>query len=526
MKNTFKTMICACIALTMLLSFASCSGAYMYDGMKGGYNNSPGGYNNSPAEYDRDGIHESPASPSGDDDDDDDGGIYNSDELIENDFIKTAENAVSTFSADVDTASYTIFRRLAGSGYTLGQIKNMIGGSVRIEEMVNYFDYSYDLPGENELFGRSVQIAKCPWNEETALMILGLQTKAVQSYSKNNLVFLIDVSGSMYSEDKLPLLKKAFNYLTDHLGKDDTVSIVTYSSGEEIVLDGCAGDKKQDILKAVNSLEANGSTNGEAGMKMAYQLAEKHFIPGGNNRILMATDGDLNVGISSREELIDFITTKRDAGTFLSVLGFGTGNYRDAAMEGLADNGNGVYYYIDSELEAEKVMSKDLFATLYTVAKDTKLQLTFDPAAVEEYRLIGYENRVMSAEDFENDFKDAGELGAGHSVTVCYELKLTENALENDNWMKLAVRYKAPDGDKSELEEYDIGKEAYTGTTSDDFRFAAAVIETGMILRNSKYLGGASIGSVKQLLDSCDLANDIYKAQFKELITGMASKEQ
>ena len=249
----------------------------------------------------------------------------------------------------------------------------------------------------------------------------------------NNLVFLIDVSGSMASDDKLPLLKKAFSNLVSALDENDRVSIVTYSGKEEVVLSGCKGNRDEEIMNAINSLEASGSTNGEAGLTRAYSIAKDYFIADGNNRIIMASDGDLNVGISSESELKSYIETKRDEGIFLSVLGFGTGNYKDEKMSALAQNGNGVYYYIDGEREAEKVLGEDLFATLYTVAKDVKFQLEFNSEQVSKYRLIGYETRMLNTEDFDDDTKDAGDVGAGHSITVCYEIMLTDRALETEN---------------------------------------------------------------------------------------------
>jgi hypothetical protein len=278
----------------------------------------------------------------------------------------------------------------------------------------------------------------------------------------------------MRSSDKLGLLKKAFTYLTENIGNDDVISIVTYAGGERVVLEGCSGAKKAKILTAVNSLEANGSTNGEAGLKKAYQIAEKYYIEGGNNRIIMASDGDLNVGISSVDGIKKLVEEKRDAGVFMSVLGFGTGNYKDDKMETIADCGNGVYYYIDSEIEAEKIFGAELFSTLYTVAKDVKLQLTFNPEYITAYRLVGYENRMLANEDFENDTKDAGEVGAGHQVTVCYELCLTEAAMtEGANWLELAVNYKLPDETVSVFPNlYNIGYADYCTAVNADMAAA------------------------------------------------------
>lgn len=445
--------------------------------------------------------------------------------FVENDFIKAENAPISTFSADVDTASYTYFRKLVQNGYSLSELTATAGYSIRTEEMINYFSYSYNQPADGELFGVKARISPCPWNSESVLMVLGLQTAVLESKTDNNLVFLIDVSGSMSSEDKLPLLKKAFSYLTAQLDANDTVSIVTYSGKEEVVLEGCSGSKTDMIMKAVNGLKASGSTNGESGLKKAYEIAEKYYKSEGNNRIIMASDGDLNVGISSASELKEYISGKCNSGVYLSVLGFGTGNYRDANMEALADNGNGVYYYIDNETEAEKVFGSDLISTLYTVAEDVKLQLTFNPICVSEYRLIGYENRLLSKEDFEDDTKDAGEVGAGHSVTVCYELKLTSDARESDGeWMKLAVRYKNPGEDKSNLNEYVINRSDYTDTPDSDYTFVCAVTELSMILHNSKYIGNITIDTVISTLNDLDLSSDTLKTQFRDLVRTLAGK--
>ena len=429
--------------------------------------------------------------------------------ITENPFIRVSDQSVSTFSADVDTASYTYLRRLIDRGYTLSQIRESASANLRTEELVNYFDYDYAEPEAGELFGRTVSIASSPWNPDTYLMVLGLQAKQIASAPRNNLVFLIDVSGSMASENKLPLLQKSFAYLTEQLGEDDLVSIVTYSGKEAIILEGCEGNRTATILNAINGLQASGSTNGEAGLQTAYELAERNRIPDGNNRIILASDGDLNVGISSPEALKNYISEKRESGVFLSVLGFGDGNFRDDTMSALAQNGNGVYYYIDGETEAKKIFGDDLLSTLHTVGKDVKLQITFDGNYVEEYRLIGYENRLLSTEDFDDDSKDAGEVGAGHTLTVCYELKLTESAkvtTENTDFMKLAIRYKEPDGTESILREYGIGTTALTGTPSRDFRFVSAVVECSMILRQSRFCNpGRSLSQVIEEMEALSL---------------------
>jgi len=427
--------------------------------------------------------------------------------IIENEFVNTADTPVSTFAADVDTASYAYFRKLVNQDYDWDSLIATAGNHMRTEEMINYFQYQYDGPAAGELFGVNAVIADCPWNENSKLMVLGLQSETTNERKPNNLVFLIDVSGSMSSNDKLPLLKEAFATLVGQLTADDRISIVTYSGKERVVLEGCPGNQGDRIIKAVNSLEANGSTNGEAGLQKAYALAEEYRIADGNNRIIMASDGDLNVGISSQEDLQRYISDKRNEGVFLSVLGFGTGNYRDSKMETIANHGNGVYYYIDGESEAEKVLGSDLFSTLYTVAKDTKLQVTFSPEHIAQYRLVGYENRRLAAEDFADDSKDGGEVGAGHCLTICYELIITDKATEStEPWMTLAIRYKEPDGTKSQLNEYSIGAEALTDTPSEDFTFTANVVMVSMLLHKSRYIQNVTLADIIENLGELSLS--------------------
>lgn len=434
-------------------------------------------------------------------------------EIKENPFVAVTDQPISTFSADVDTASYTMLRKLIGMGYELNEIRSAVGKALRTEELLNYFTYEGALPQNGELFGVTPVIAPCPWNEENLLLTLTLKTEPVKERNANNLVFLIDVSGSMQSDDKLVLLQKSFSDLVLQLGEDDTVSIVTYSGAERVVLDGCAGNKKDTILRAIDRLTAGGSTNGEAGIEKAYEIAEKHFLKDGNNRIIMASDGDLNVGISNPDDLQELIETKRESGVYLSVLGFGYGNYHDTNMERLADCGNGVYYYIDGEEEAEKVFGTDLLSTLYSVAEDVKLQVTFHPEAISSYRLIGYENRLLSTEDFENDFKDAGEVGAGHSVTVCYELTPDENAEQTDAWMNLAVRYKDPGQPQSKEDSYVIGASALTEQTGSDFALCSGLIVLSMVIRQSEFLPeGWGMSQVLELLSGGASDIDPYRA--------------
>ena len=493
-----KTVV---LLLTVIMLLTSCSMNMKYrarDGMN--YENYPQAAQETPAELQEE-----------------------KDGFVENPFVKTEENAISTFSADVDTASYTMMRKLINQNYSFSELKSTAGAAIRTEELINYFKYDYDLPGENELFGVKIKTVACPWNRGNYLMTVGLATEAQVTKTKNNLVFLIDVSGSMASEDKLPLLQKTFSYLTGMLGEDDVVSIVTYSGKEEVVLDGCAGNKGDLIQQKLDSLAANGYTDGESGLKKAYQIAEKHFIQDGNNRIIIASDGDLNVGISTTEEMEKFISDKKNSGVYLSVLGFGYGNYRDSMMETIADKGNGVYYYIDGETEAEKIFCDDLMSTLYTVAEDVKLQITFDKEYVEEYRLIGYENRMLNTEDFENDTKDAGEIGAGHTVTVCYELKLTDAAQTADKWLDLAIRYKNPGEPKSNLNEYAAGR-ASLCEPDDDTKFISDIIVLAMILHDSKYLmSGYTFENLAESVSGLN-ANDKYKQEFKTLIAKLAAK--
>lgn len=500
-----KKIICTLLALTSVLMLAACSSfdkSSGGDNYNKGYNYAPGGYFEGKME-----IGDTGLSPDGELEDN---------TLIENPYVDTSKEPTSTFSADVDTASYAFFRKLCQSGYTFSELCSTMRNSLRTEEMVNYFEYSGNLPQNEDLFGVTSVIAECPWNAEAKLLMLTLKTEKAVEKKKNNLVFLIDVSGSMNTNDKLGLLKSSFGYLISSLDENDTVSIVTYSGKEETVLEGCPGNKGDMIANAIDSLVANGSTNGEAGLKTAYAIAEKYFIPDGNNRIIMASDGDLNVGISNADELKSFITKKRSSGVYLSVLGFGTGNYRDANMEAIADNGNGVYYYIDSNTEAEKVFCTDLLSTLYAVGSDVKLQLTFDPESVSQYRLVGYENRLMNNEDFEDDTKDAGEIGAGHSVTVFYELIIAENAEQKDSWITLSVRYKKPGESKSILNEYSIGKGSLTDSPNDDFLFAAAVAELSLLMRGSEYLkNDATLDSVYK---SIPVSTDPLKTQFRNLV--------
>lgn len=437
---------------------------------------------------------------------------YNTEEydvIQENIFKPVIGNPLSTFSVDVDGASYSNARRFINDGYLPPK------DAVRIEEFVNYFDYNYPKPKGEHPFAIYTEVAECPWNNKNMLVHIGLQGKELKIEDKkpSNLVFLLDVSGSMDDPDKLPLLKSSFSLLVDQLDKNDRIAIVVYAGAAGVVLPSTSCDNKETILSALHKLEAGGSTAGGAGIQLAYKIAKDNFIANGNNRIILATDGDFNVGVSSDAEMVRLIEEKRESGIFLSTLGFGMGNYKDSKMEQLADNGNGNYYYIDNLFEAKKVLVTELGGTLFTIAKDVKIQIEFNPAKVFEYRLIGYENRVMNNEDFENDKKDAGEIGAGHTVTALYEVvpvskenKIPEgssyqyqlatvknNAYDSKELATVKFRYKEPKEDSSKLITQAIQDTPTSFVkATEDFRFSAAVAEFGLLLRNSKFKGSAN----------------------------------
>ena len=459
--------------------------------------------------------------------------------ISENGYTAVSSAPLSTFSADVDTASYTNVRRMIDNG------SDVPPDAVRIEEFINYFDYDYTDPADGEPFAVHTELSDCPWNDETELLMVGINTKGFDAVLDErpamNLVFLIDVSGSMYDDNKLPLVQKSFSMLTDNLTAADRVSIVTYAGSDEVVLEGADGNDRKKILRAINDLEAGGSTAGAAGINTAYDIAQKYFIDGGNNRVILATDGDLNVGLSSESELTRLIEEKRESGVFLSVLGFGTGNYKDNRLEALADYGNGNYSYIDSEKEAKKVLVDEMSGTLFTVAKDVKFQLEFNPANVKGYRLIGYENRVMAAEDFNDDTKDAGEIGAGHSVTVLYEIVLADSKMElgesklkyasdsegvmGDELLTVNIRYKEPEGSESKLLTYPVNKSLYSDKMSADMNFASCVAEFGMLLRNSRYIGDVTYKDVSAQLSKYDYSDDDYKDEFIYLVNTMKRRD-
>lgn len=459
-------------------------------------------------------------------------------------FVSTKDFPLSTFAADCDTASYSNIRSYIEEGMLPP------AGAVRVEEMINYFDYDYvSDPEAGKKFAVYTEYADCPWNKDTKLMMVGLNTAAIDMSEKkaSNLVFLIDTSGSMYEENKLPLAQKAFKMLAENLDENDRISIVTYAGSDMVVLNGVAGSDAYTICEALDSLEASGSTNGSAGLITAYEIAEQQFIKDGNNRVILATDGDLNVGLTSESDLVGLITEEKDSGIFLSVLGFGSDNLKDNKLEALADHGNGNYSYLDSVYEAKKVLVDEMGGTLYTVAKDVKLQIEFNPEQVKGYRQIGYENRALSAEDFADDTVDGGEIGAGHVVTALYEVvpvdsefdvpeaetKYTLKKQSTDYSGELAtvnIRYKEPDGDKSTLETAVIKAESGQKEMSHDLSFASAVAVYGMLLTDSAYKGTATYKMVEELAEAgitvqtdersmAQASNDqLYRSQFLELV--------
>ena len=432
-------------------------------------------------------------------------------EINENHFERVTLSPLSTFSIDVDKASYSNIRRMINSGISIP------ADAVKIEEMINYFEYQYPQPKDKHPFSITTEVTKTPWNDVTKLVRIGLQGKKYEQdeLPASNLTFLIDVSGSMRGSNKLPLLKKAFKLLVNQLRAKDKVSIVVYAGAAGVVLEPTSGNNKEKILKALNNLRAGGSTAGGEGINLAYKFAEKNFKRNGNNRVILATDGDFNVGASSDKAMKTLIEEKRKSGVFLSVLGFGYGNYKDNKLETLADKGNGNHAYIDTMQEAQKVFGKEFGGTLYTIAKDVKIQVEFNPKKVQAYRLIGYENRLLNDEDFVDDTKDAGELGSNHSVTALYEiipsgvnseylknipdLKYTKAIVNdyNDELLTVKFRYKKPKGEKS-IELIKTVKDKTTVAT-DDMNFTSAVALFGMHLRGSKYKGNSKIEEVIQL---------------------------
>jgi len=424
---------------------------------------------------------------------------------------------LSTFSIDVDAASYSNLRRFINQGQTPPK------DAVRIEEMVNYFDYDYPQPKGKDPFEVITEYSDCPWNAMHKLVHVGLQGKEIpkENLPASNLVFLCDVSGSMSDPNKLPLLQSSLKMLVNNLREQDKVSLVVYAGSSGLVLEPTSGNQKQKIKEAIDRLNAGGRTAGAEGIRLAYQQARKAFIEGGNNRILLSTDGDFNVGVSSDAELVKLIETERESGVFLTVMGFGTGNYKDSKMEKLANKGNGNYAYVDNISEARKVLVSEFGGTLFTIAKDVKMQIEFNPTQVASYRLIGYENRLLNKEDFNNDKKDAGELGAGHTVTAMYEiipvgvksefahsvdpLKYQKNleaqkSTYADELMTVKLRYKQPEGEKSKLLSRTVSNNILNfDKSSDNYRWAATVAGFGMMLRDSEYAKDANFAGLIEM---------------------------
>ena len=460
------------------------------------------------------------------------------DHITENRFLKVLDNPLSTFSIDVDAASYSNVRRFLNSGQLPPQ------GAIRIEEMINYFKYEYPQPKGDKPFSINTEIAVAPWNKEHKLVLIGLQGKKIptDNLPASNLTFLIDVSGSMMSEDKLPLVKASMKLLVEQLREQDRISIVVYAGAAGLVLSPTSGADKMKIREAIDKLEAGGSTAGGAGIKLAYASARQNFVKGGNNRVILCTDGDFNVGESSDDAMERLIELERKGGVFLTVLGYGSGNYQDAKMQKLADKGNGNHAYIDGIAEAKKVLVNEFGGTLFTIAKDVKLQIEFNPALVQGYRLIGYENRMLAKEDFNDDKKDAGELGSGHTVTALYEIipvGVTSSWLQNTDSLKyqsnlnpfskpvhnnemltVKFRYKEPDWETSNLIEHPVmDRITDLSSVSDNFRFAAAVAEFGMVLRNSEFRSSASLEHASAMARK-SMGNDEqgYRSEFIRLI--------
>ncbi|PYQ51902.1 MAG: hypothetical protein DMF59_06410 [Acidobacteria bacterium] len=431
--------------------------------------------------------------------------------IAENGFIDTKNEKTTTFSIDVDGASYANVRRFLNA--------NMLppADAVRVEEMINYFTYSYRQPSDGRPFSVATEVAGCPWNPNHRLLRIGIQGKTTDQWklAPNNLVFLLDVSGSMMPPERLPLIKSAFRLLVEQLRPEDSVAIVVYAGAAGVVLPETSGADKQTILSALDQLQAGGSTAGGAGIELAYKTAEENFAPNGNNRVILATDGDFNVGMTG-EALIKVIEEKRKKGIYLTCIGVGDDNYKDAFMESIADKGNGNYYYLDNINEAKKVFVHQLQGTLVAIAKDVKVQLEFDPRVVTSYRQIGYEDRALANKDFEDDTKDAGELGSGHSVTALYEIATAGRG----QIAELRLRYKDPHADSSQLiasRVVDDGRSIYE--SSPDLQFATAVAEFGMLLRKSQYKGSATYADVLALaraMRGADLEG--YRDEFLRMV--------
>jgi len=455
----------------------------------------------------------------------------------ENGFQGVVKNPLSTFSIDVDKAAYSNVRRFINNG------EKPPADAVRVEEMINYFDYDYSQPADEHPFAIFAEVSDCPWQSGHKLVHIGVQGKkiATDDLPPSNIVFLIDVSGSMGESNKLPLLKSSFKLLVNNLREIDRVAIVTYASSTGIALESTPGSNKEEIIRAIDNLQAGGSTSGGAGIKLAYQEARKNFVEEGNNRIILATDGDFNVGASSDAEMEELITRERQFGIFLSCLGFGMGNYKDSKLQVLADKGNGNHAYIDNMQEANKTLVSEFGGTLFTIAKDVKIQIEFNPSKVQAYRLVGYEKRMLKDEDFKDDTKDAGELGSGHTVTVLYEIipvgvkseflkkipdlkyqkpVINEETSALNEIATIKMRYKKPDGDKSiELQQVIMDKLIPIEKASENLKFSSAVAMFGMLLKNSEFKGSSGYNKVVEQADNArSFDKEGYRAEFVRLV--------
>ena len=483
---TFKRMVClAAFWAVLAIGYSSCSGSPK-SAMAGGW-------------------HGSMPYPDGEMENTDE-----FDEIIERDFVSAEEKPESYFALNINTASYAVIRRSIDSG------AKVYKDQVLIEEMLNYFSFDYPVPANGQALSLSGSVTPCPWNEDARLLSIGIKTEEVAMGDiDNNLVFLIDVSGSMFGPDRLGLVQEAFILLADQLNRSDRVSVVTYASGVSLRLDGAMGYEKGKIRGVIEDLSAGGSTAGAGGIQMAYETAAKYFKEGGNNRVILATDGDFNVGISTQNELENFIAEKRGTGIYLTVLGVGMGNHKNNKMETLANSGNGNFAYLDSVNEARKVLVEEAGGTLKTVAKDAKAMVSFNPAYVDKYRQLGYENRQLTSEEWENENTDAGELGAGRCITAVYEVILKNGAASATvPFITSAVRFKVPETEAPREVTLEI---ATITAPTPDVKFISAVVESALIMRNSTHKGSASIDAVIARLESLSLADE-HKRGFLELM--------
>lgn len=439
--------------------------------------------------------------------------------IIENEFISADEENTSYFSIDANSAAYPNLRSLIKNGYEIPR------DAIRIEEMLNYFRYDYTTAEGDDILALNASVFNNPYNSKTKLLTVGLAAAEVRmSDIRNNLVFLIDTSGSMESSDKLALIQSAFCLAAQNLNPEDRISIVTYAGNERVALDGAYGYQTERIKAVIDDLAAGGTTAGEAGIEKAYELARKYFIEGGNNRVILATDGDFNVGVTSTTELKDIISEKRESGIYFSVYGVGRGNLNSELMENLALSGNGTYSYLDSETEAKRAFVEGIGGSFITVAKDVKAGITFNTNYVDSYRLIGYENKTLTSEEFEDSETDAGELGSGHTVTVVYEIKLKGNEVSPEGkFADVIIKYKPSENTAAEESTeksltLEVGADVYRKVPNEDDLFVASVIEFALILRDSEYKAEANLDSLIARLDSLDLANYEDRAEFRELV--------